>query len=448
MQVYFVSLGCDKNLVDSEYMLGLLRDAGHTLTEDEAEAEAIVINTCCFIHDAKEESIETILEAASYKEEAVGNCRVLIVTGCLAERYRSEITESIPEVDAILGTASFDEIAEVLSKAETGEQTEVYKELTYLPLPETKRVNTTCGYTAYLKIADGCEKFCTYCVIPSIRGKYRSVPMERILAEAEQLAKDGAKELILVAQETTLYGVDLYGKKMLPELLKKLCAIEGPEWIRLLYCYPEEITDELIAVMKEEKKICRYLDLPIQHASDTVLKRMGRRTTKKELVRLIKKLRRNLPGIVLRTSLISGFPGETEEEHQELLSFVEEVRFDRLGVFTYSKEENTPAAKMKNQVPAKEKRRRQKEIMKLQQKIAFENAEERIGKRYQALIEGKMPQDNVYLARTYMDAPNIDGYLFVESGEHYESGEFVKVKVTGAKGYDLVGVNTEKKKII
>ena len=299
-----------------------------------------------------------------------------------------------------------------------------------------------------MKIADGCEKFCTYCVIPSIRGKYRSVPMERILAEAEQLAKDGAKELILVAQETTLYGVDLYGKKMLPELLKKLCAIEGPEWIRLLYCYPEEITDELIAVMKEEKKICRYLDLPIQHAADTVLKRMGRRTTKKELIRLIKKLRRNLPGIVLRTSLISGFPGETEEEHRELLSFVEEVRFDRLGVFTYSKEENTPAAKMKNQVTAKEKRRRQKEIMKLQQQIAFENAEKRIGKRYIAMIEGKMPQDNVYLARTYMDAPNIDGYLFVESEEHYESGEFVKVKVTGAKGYDLVGVNTEKKKII
>lgn len=448
MRIYFISLGCDKNLVDSEYMLGLLRDAGHTLTEDEAEAEAIVINTCCFIHDAKEESIETILEAASYKKEEIGKCRVLIVTGCLAERYRSEIAAEIPEVDVILGTASFEEVVQALIKAEEGKKTEVYKELTYLPLPETKRINTTCGYTAYLKIADGCEKFCTYCVIPSIRGKYRSVPMERILAEAEQLAKDGAKELILVAQETTLYGVDLYGRKMLPELLRKLCAIEGPEWIRLLYCYPEEVTDELIAVMKEEKKICRYLDLPIQHVADTVLKRMGRRTTKKELVRLIRKLRRNLPGIVLRTSLISGFPGETKEEHRELLSFVEEMRFDRLGVFTYSKEENTPAAKMKGQVPAKEKRRRQKEIMKLQQKIAFENAERRIGKRYVALIEGKMPQEHVYLARTYMDAPNIDGYLFVESEEHYESGEFVKVKVTGAKGYDLMGVNTEKKKII
>ena len=448
MRIYFVSLGCDKNLVDSEYMLGLLREAGHTLTENEADAEAIVINTCCFIHDAKEESIETILEAASFKEKEVGCCRALIVTGCLAERYRSEIIESIPEVDAVLGTASFDEIVNALAETEAGKQAEVYKELTYLPLPDAKRVNTTCGYTAYLKIADGCEKFCTYCVIPSIRGKYRSVPMERVLSEAEQLAKDGAKELILVAQETTLYGVDLYGRKMLPELLKKLCAIEGPEWIRLLYCYPEEITDELITVMKEEKKICRYLDLPIQHASDTVLKRMGRRTTKKDLLRLIRKLRRTLPGIVLRTSLITGFPGETEEEHKELLSFVEEVRFDRLGVFTYSKEENTPAAKMKGQVPVKEKRRRQKEIMKLQQQIAFENAKNCIGKRYQALIEGKMPQDHVYLARTYMDAPNIDGYLFVESEEYYESGEFVKVKVTGAKGYDLVGVNTEKKKIV
>lgn len=445
MRIYFISLGCDKNLVDSEYMLGLLRDAGHTLTEDETEAEAIIINTCCFIHDAKQESIETILEAAEYKKS--GNCRVLAVTGCLAQRYRSEIMEEIPEVDVILGTASFDEVVTALAEAEEAHTREVYKELTYLPLPETKRVNTTCGYTAYLKIADGCEKFCTYCVIPYIRGKYRSVPMERILAEAEQLARDGAKELILVAQETTLYGVDLYGKKMLPELLKKLCAIEGPEWIRLLYCYPEEITEELIAVMKEEKKICRYLDLPIQHASDAVLKRMGRRTTKKELVVLIRRLRKELPGIVLRTSLITGFPGETQEEHEELLSFVEKMRFDRLGVFTYSKEENTPAAKMKGQVTAKEKKRRQKELMKLQQQIAFAAAKKRVGKCYIAMIEGKLPQEGVYLARTYMDAPNIDGYLFVESEEPYESGEFVKVKVTGAKGYDLTGVNTEKKKL-
>lgn len=446
MRINFISLGCDKNLVDSEYMLGLLKDEGHTLTEDMAEAEAIIVNTCCFIHDAKQESIETILEAAEYKTEGI--CKVLLVTGCLAERYKSEILSEIPEVDGVLGTASFDEIAVALRGACDGEKVEVYKELSHLPLPETKRLNTTCGYTAYLKIADGCEKFCTYCVIPSIRGKYRSVPMERILEEARLLAADGAKELILVAQETTLYGVDLYGKKALPELLTKLCEIEGPEWIRLLYCYPEEITDELIAVMKEQPKICRYLDLPIQHASDTVLKRMGRRTDKKELMALIRKLRRELPGIVLRTSLITGFPGETEEEHKELLAFVERMRFDRLGVFTYSKEENTPAAKMKGQVTAKEKKRRQKELMRLQQRIAFETAAKRVGKRFTVLIEGKLPGENVYLSRTYMDAPNIDGYLFVESEEHYESGEFVKVKVTGAKGYDLTGINTEKKKLV
>ena len=445
MRVYFISLGCDKNLVDSEYMLGLLKEAGHTLTDEEAEAEAIVVNTCCFIHDAKEESIEAVLEAAGYKE--AGKCRVLLVTGCLAERYRSEIMTEIPEVDAVLGTASFDEIAAALQRAEQGEKSEVYKELSYLPLPAAKRVNTTCGYTAYLKIGDGCEKYCTYCIIPSIRGKYRSVPMERLLEDAGQLAKDGARELILVAQETTLYGVDLYGRKMLPELLRGLCTIEGIEWIRLLYCYPEEITEELITVMKEEPKICRYLDLPVQHAADTVLRRMGRRTSKKELTALIRKLRKELPGIVLRTSLITGFPGETKEEHEELLAFVEKMRFDRLGVFLYSKEENTPAAKMKGQVPAKEKRRRRKELMELQQEIAFENARKCIGKRYMALIEGKLQQENVYLARTYMDAPNIDGELFVESEEHYESGEFVRVRVTGARGYDLVGVNTEKKLI-
>ena len=446
MRINFISLGCDKNLVDSEYMLGLLKDEGHTLTENMSEAEAIIVNTCCFIHDAKQESIETILEAAEYKTEGI--CKVLLVTGCLAERYKSEILSEIPEVDGVLGTASFDEIAVALRGACDGEKVEVYKELSHLPLPKTKRLNTTCGYTAYLKIADGCEKFCTYCVIPSIRGKYRSVPMERILEEARLLAADGAKELILVAQETTLYGVDLYGKKALPELLTKLCEIEGPEWIRLLYCYPEEITDELIAVMKEQPKICRYLDLPIQHASDMVLKRMGRRTDKKELMALIRKLRRELPGIVLRTSLITGFPGETEEEHKELLAFVERMRFDRLGVFTYSKEENTPAAKMKGQVTAKEKRRRQKELMRLQQRIAFETAAKRVGKRFTVLIEGKLPGENVYLSRTYMDAPNIDGYLFVESEEHYESGEFVKVKVTGAKGYDLTGINTDKKKLV
>lgn len=443
MKIYFVSLGCDKNLVDTEYMLGLLADAGHTLSDIEEDAEAIIINTCCFIHDAKKESIETILEAAEFKKS--GSCRYLIVTGCLAERYREEIQKEIPEVDALLGTASFDEIQKVLLGLSKKKKENVFKELTYLPLPNTKRVNTTCGYTGYLKIADGCEKHCTYCVIPSIRGRYRSVPMERILDEAKTMADAGVRELILVAQETTLYGVDLYGKKMLPELLRRLCAIEGPKWIRILYCYPEEITDELIAVMKEEKKICRYLDLPIQHASDAILKRMGRRTTEKELKELIRKLRRELPGITLRTSLITGFPGETQKDHEKLLSFVEKMKFDRLGVFTYSKEENTPAAAMKDQVLQKVKKARQRELMAAQQKIAFAAAEKKVGKTVVAMIEGRMPEDSVYLARTAMDAPGIDGLLFVKSPKLYESGDFVKVKIVKAKGYDLIGEDTLKK---
>lgn len=446
MKVYFISLGCDKNTVESEYMLGMLKQNGHTLTDEEGLADIIVINTCCFIHDAKQESINTILEAAEYKK--AGSCSTLIVTGCLGERYRDEIIKEIPEVDAVLGTASFDQVITAIENAKKKKQTLIFNELTHLPLPEVKRVNTTCGYTAYLKIADGCNKRCTYCIIPTLRGSYRSVPMERILKEASELAKDGAKELILVAQETTLYGIDLYGKKTLPELLTKLCGIDGIEWIRVLYCYPEEITDELIEVMKNQPKICRYLDLPIQHAADTVLKRMGRRTTKKELLALIRKLRKELPGISLRTSLITGFPGETEEEHAELLDFIQKAKFDRLGVFTYSKEEGTPAAKMKGQCTQKLKKARQKELMKCQQEIAFAQTAKRIGKKQTVLIEGKLPGENVYLARTYMDAPNIDGYLFVESDEHYESGEFVKVKITGAKGYDLIGKSTEKKLII
>ena len=443
MKVYFISLGCDKNLVESEYMLGMLSDAGHSLTQQEEEAEVIVINTCCFIHDAKQESVETILEAAEFKKN--GACRVLIVTGCLAQRYQQEIREEIPEVDAVLGTTSFEAIIRAIECAQKGEALEEFRELTYLPLPDTKRINTTCGYTAYLKIADGCEKFCTYCIIPSIRGKYRSVPMERILSEAETLAKNGAKELILVAQETTLYGTDLYGKKCLPELLDRLCAIEGPEWIRILYCYPEEIDDELIAAMKRNPKVCRYLDLPIQHASDSVLKRMGRRTTQKDILRLIRKLRKELPGIALRTSLITGFPGETQDDHEELLNFVAKVRFDRLGVFTYSKEEGTPAAKMKEQITKKVKLARQKEIMTLQQQISFEQSEKMIGKRLTVMIEGKMPSEHVYLARSYKDAPGIDGYLFVESDETFESGEFTVVRITGAKGYDLIAENIKKK---
>ncbi len=437
MNVLFVSLGCDKNLVDSEVMLGLLRDKGYSLTNEEAEADIIVINTCCFIHDAKEESIQTILEMAEYKQ--TGKLQVLLVTGCLAQRYQSEILTEIPEVDAVLGTTATDKIVETIEQVLEGKQVEQYADLQALPLPETNRVNTTGGYYSYLKIAEGCDKYCTYCIIPSLRGKFRSVPMERLVKEAQFLAEGGAKELILIAQETTIYGVDLYGKKMLPELLDRLCEIEGIEWIRLLYCYPEEITDELIETIKCQPKVCHYLDMPIQHASDTVLKRMGRRTNHKELNDLIAKLRNEIPDIALRTSLITGFPQETEEEHQELLEFVQSAGFERLGVFTYSKEENTPAAKMKGQITKKIKLKRQKELMKLQQEVSKRRGEEKVGKIIKVMIEGKLPEEDIFIGRSYMDAPNVDGLVFVHSKDSYLSGEFVDVKITRAKEYDLVG---------
>ncbi len=437
MNVLFVSLGCDKNLVDSEVMLGLLRDKGYSLTNEEAEADIIVINTCCFIHDAKEESIQTILEMAEYKQ--VGRLKVLLVTGCLAQRYQSEILAEISEVDAVLGTTATDKIVETIENSLEGKQVEQYADLQALPLPETNRVNTTGGYYSYLKIAEGCDKHCTYCIIPSLRGKFRSVPMERLVKEAQFLAEGGVKELILIAQETTIYGVDLYGKKMLPELLDKLCEINGIEWIRLLYCYPEEITEELIETIKRQSKICHYLDMPIQHSSDTVLKRMGRRTNHRELVELIEKLRKEIPDIALRTSLITGFPQETEEEHQELLDFVQRAGFERLGVFTYSKEENTPAAKMKGQITKKVKLKRQKELMKLQQEVSKRRGEEKVGKTIKVMIEGRLPEEDIFIGRSYMDAPNVDGLVFVHSRDSYLSGEFVDVKITQAKEYDLVG---------
>lgn len=437
MNVLFISLGCDKNLVDSEVMLGLLRDKGYSLTNEEAEADIIVINTCCFIHDAKEESIQTILEMAEYKK--LGRLKVLLVTGCLAQRYQSEILQEIPEVDAVLGTTATDKIVEEIEKALNGEKTECYADLQALPLPQTNRVNTTGGYFSYLKIAEGCDKHCTYCIIPSLRGNYRSIPMEHLIKEAQFLAEGGVKELTLIAQETTVYGVDLYGKKMLPELLERLCEIDGIEWIRLLYCYPEEITDELIETMKRQPKICHYLDMPIQHAADTVLKRMGRRTSHKELDDLIAKLRREIPDIALRTSLITGFPQETEEEHQELLEFVKTAGFERLGVFTYSKEENTAAARMKGQITKKVKVQRQKELMNMQQQISKKRGEEKVGKTLRVMIEGKLPEEDIFIGRSYMDAPNVDGFVFVHSKDSYLSGEFVDVKITQAKEYDLVG---------
>ena len=437
MKILFISLGCDKNLTDSEVMLGLLASQGYEMTDDETEADIIVVNTCCFIHDAKEESIQNILEMAEYKKE--GQLKALIVTGCLAERYRQEILDEIPEVDAVLGTTAYDQILNAIDEALSGHQTVLMEELNVIPVVKTKRQVTTGGHYAYLKIAEGCDKHCTYCIIPKIRGRFRSVPMERLLKEAEELAEQGVKELILVAQETTLYGKDLYGEKSLHILLKELCKISGLRWIRVMYCYPEEITDELIQVMKEEPKICHYLDLPIQHANDVILKRMGRRTSKQELIEIVQKLRREIPDICLRTTLITGFPGETQEQHEELMDFVDEMEFDRLGVFTYSPEEDTPAAEMPEQIEEEVKVERQAELMELQQEIAFDCAEQMIGREVLVMIEGKVADENVYVGRTYRDAPGVDGLIFIETGEELLSGDFAKVKVTGAQEYDLIG---------
>ena len=437
MKILFISLGCDKNLVDTEVMLGLLASRGYEMTDDETEADIIVINTCCFIHDAKEESIQNILEMAEYKKE--GKVKALIVTGCLAERYRQEILDEIPEVDEVLGTTAYDRILDAVDAALAGEHSVMLADIDALPLPDTKRLVTTGGHFAYLKIAEGCDKHCTYCIIPKIRGNYRSVPMERLIREAEELAAQGVKELILVAQETTLYGKDLYGEKSLHRLVRELCRISGLQWIRILYCYPEEITDELIQVMKEEKKVCHYLDLPIQHASDAVLKRMGRRTTKQELIEIIGKLRREIPDICLRTTLITGFPGETEEQHEELIEFVDEMEFDRLGVFTYSPEEDTPAEKMPDQIDEEVKEERQAELMELQQEIAFDNAERMVGREVLVMIEGKVADENAYVGRTYRAAPNVDGLIFINTDEELLSGDFARVKVTGALDYDLIG---------
>lgn len=436
-KVLFISLGCDKNLTDSEEMLGMLVENGYEITNDETEAEVIVINTCAFIHDAKEESVNTILEMARYKEE--GTCKALLVTGCLAQRYKEEIVGEIPEVDAVLGTASYDEIIKALNQVFSGESFLEFKDINSLPKHSRKRVITTGGYFEYLKIAEGCDKHCTYCIIPKLRGNFRSIPMERLLSQAEYLAEQGVRELILVAQETTVYGKDLYGEKSLHILLKKLCQIPGIQWIRVLYCYPEEIYPELIQTMKEEPKICHYLDLPIQHCSDRILKRMGRRTTKQELVDIVETLRREIPDIILRTTLITGFPGETQEDHEELMEFIDTMEFDRLGVFTYSPEEDTPAAIMPDQIDEEVKLDRQAELMELQQEISLDKGNDKIGSVVEVMIEGKVADENAYVARTYGDAPNVDGYIFVNTSTELMSGDFARVHVTGALEYDLIG---------
>ena len=437
MRIMFVSLGCDKNLVDTENMLGILKDKGFEFTDYEMQADVIAVNTCCFIHDAKQESINTILEMAEHKKDAV--CKALIVTGGLAPRYKDEITKEIPEVDALIGTSSYDKIAEVVLSVLEGKGYSCVEDTDRLPVVKNHRIMTTGGYYEYLKIAEGCDKHCTYCIIPAVRGNFRSFEMEYLLEQARYLADNGTKELILVAQETTVYGTDIYGKKALPELLRKLCRIDGLEWIRILYCYPEEITDELIQVIKEEPKICKYLDMPIQHSSDNILKRMGRRTTRQELVDVITKLRNNIPDIALRTTLITGFPGETEEDIDDLLDFVDTMEFDRLGVFTYSPEEGTPAASMTDQVPENIKEERRNRIMELQQEVSLDKSADMVGRVIPVMVEGKITDDDAYVGRSYKDAPNVDGYVFINTNAQLMSGQIVNVSITGSMEYDLIG---------
>lgn len=437
MKILFISLGCDKNLVDTERMLGMLVQKGYSITDDEREADAVVVNTCCFIRDAKQESINTLLEMAELRKN--GSIKALVAAGCLAQRYRGEIQTEIPEVDAIVGTTAIDAITDALDEVFAGEARNHLEDINRGPVYDKKRIVTTGGHYAYLKIAEGCDKHCTYCIIPKVRGNYRSIPMESLVAEAGSLAESGAKELILVAQETTLYGVDLYGRKCLPELLHRLCGIDGLYWIRILYCYPEEITDDLIEAIRTEEKVCNYLDIPIQHASDWILKRMGRRTDRQELVDMVRKLRDRIPGICLRTTLITGFPGETEEDHESLLSFVDEMEFDRLGVFPYSPEEDTPAALFADQIDEDVKLDRQADIMELQQEIAFEKAESAIGSTLSVMVEGRVPDEQAYVARSYKDAPDVDGFVFIQTGRELMTGDFVKVKITGSYEYDLIG---------
>ena len=438
MNIFFVSLGCDKNLVDSEMMITSLRKDGFEIIDREEEADIIVVNTCCFIGDAKEESINTLLEMAAYKED--GKCKLLVAAGCLAQRYHQEIRTEIPEVDVIIGTMGYEEMGRTLRKAlEQKGVVESLKSIDYLPMPLTDRDNTSGGSYAYLKIAEGCDKCCTYCIIPKVRGHYRSVPMENLVQQARHLAENGVRELILVAQETTLYGTDLYGEKSLPKLLERLSEVEDIRWIRILYCYPEEITQELLDAIKKLARGGQYVDIPIQHGADTILKKMGRRTDRAQLTQMVQHLRKEIPDIALRTTLITGFPGETQEDFEALQEFVKAMRFDRLGVFTYSQEEDTPAAEMEDQIPEELKEERRDVIMAMQQEIAFEKNESRIGQEMDVMIEGYLPDDDVYVGRSYMDAPDVDGFVFLSTSWHLVTGDYVRVQIVQAQGYDLIG---------
>lgn len=436
-KILFISLGCDKNLVDTEYMIGSLAGSGYEITDDDVKADVIVINTCSFIHDAQDESVSNILSMAKHKED--GNLKALIIAGCLAQQYGDDILDELPEVDAVIGTNSYDMLPQIIERVLEGERVVVKNELTGLPKNNGKRIMTTGGHFEYLKIAEGCDKHCTYCVIPSLRGRYRSVPMEQLLDEARTLAENGVAELNIVAQETTLYGVDIYGRKSLHILLEKLCEIEELHWIRLLYTYPEEIYPELIDTIKNNKKICNYLDMPIQHCSDDILKRMGRKTDKSDIIDIISTLRKEIPDIVLRTTLITGFPGETEEQHEELKRFVSEMRFDRLGVFTYSRQDGTPAASMPDQIEEDIKEQRKEEIMLIQQEISADKNSGQIGKSREVFVEGYIPEEDIYVGRSYADAPNIDGYVFFNAYSTLDSGVFVNCNITESSEYDLIG---------
>lgn len=438
--IAFISLGCDKNLVDSEIMLGLLNKSGYNIISDESKADIIIINSCCFIQSAIEESIETILEVSEYK--STGNCKALIVTGCMAERYKNKIFSELPEVDAIVGTTSYEKIVDIIDDVITAKNLKSFNDINSNIAEDNayNRILTTAGYYAYLKIAEGCNNHCTYCIIPKVRGRYRSRTIESLIKEAQILAKKGVKELIIVAQDTTQYGIDLYGEKKLPDLLKRLTQIDGIEWIRLLYVYPEQITDELIETIAHEPKICNYLDMPIQHSNDNILKKMGRKSCQKQIKETIYKLRTTIPDIAIRTTLITGFPGETEQEFKDVLDFVAEMKFDRLGVFTYSQEEDTPAYNYPNQIEESIKLERKQTILDLQKSISAQKCSNSINKAFKVLVDGKLPEDNVYCGRTYKDAPDVDGLVFINTDCELISGDFISVYINEATDYDLFGV--------
>ena len=446
LKIMLVSLGCDKNTADSSKMLGILSHRGYELTSEIEEADVAVVNTCCFIQSATEESIDKVFELASYKESGL---KYLIVAGCMAERFKDEIAKDIPEVDAFIGTGSLEKIADVIAELEKADRDEGEEssdaimcfdgEDTAFAAEGVERyhVITERPYSEYLKIADGCDKRCTYCAIPNFKGKYKSVPMELIVKEAEKLAADGVKELILVAQETTCYGIDIYGEKRLHILLRKLSEVDGIEWIRLLYCYPEEIYDELIDEMAENSKVLKYIDMPVQHTETEVLRRMGRRIDKEGIYSVVKRLRDKMPDIAIRTTLIAGFPGETEEQHKACLEALDELEFDRVGVFNYSREDGTAAADFPDQIDDEVKDRYSREIMELSAEVSEDKNSEFVGRDMDVIIEGYLPDEDIYAARSYRDAPDVDGLVYLKSETELMSGSVRRVKVTGYDTYDL-----------